>query len=156
MIAPEERPNEILDYVVKLGRKDFEAIGFLPKPRLEAYHASGQIYVQHENDELCGFLVFGSGWPVLCIYQACIQYDARRREHGASLVARLEANATERGYAAVSLWCAEELEANAFWKGCGFSHIDTKPGGVRRGRLLNRWEKHLSRPLQPMLGMVTR
>jgi GNAT superfamily N-acetyltransferase len=138
-------------YVVDLAKKHTDAIGFIPRPRLERYAECGQMALEYENGEPCGFLVWGNGWPVLKIYQACIQYDARRLEHGAALVARVEREAVRRGCSAVSLWCASDLEANLFWDAVGYRAAATKQGGERRGRKLIRWVKALPQPLQPAL-----
>lgn len=128
-----------LRYIEDLARSNYEAIGFIPRPRLEEYAARGQILMAEENDESAGFLVFGAGWPTLRIYQACVQYDARRREHGADLVGRLVAEAQKRGCHLISLWCADDLPANEFWEAVGFRRIGTRPGGAARGRLHNQW-----------------
>lgn len=128
-----------LRYIEHLARSNYEAIGFIPRPKLAEYAARGQILMAEENDESAGFLVFGAGWPTLRIYQACIQYDARRREHGASLVARLITEAQRRGCHLISLWCADDLPANEFWQALGFRKVGTRPGGKARGRLHNQW-----------------
>lgn len=78
-----------IQYVVSLMEKNYEAVGFIPRPRLSYYAERGQLLMETENQDLCGYLVFGAGFPKLRIYQACIQYDARRREHGLNLVKRL-------------------------------------------------------------------
>lgn len=128
-----------LRYVEHLARSNYAAIGFIPRPRLEEYAARGQILMAEENDEAAGFLVFGAGWPALKVYQACIQYDARRREHGADLVARLVAEAQRRGCHVISLWCADDLPANEFWRAVGFKQVAQRQGGLHRGRVHNRW-----------------
>lgn len=129
-----------LDYVESLMRQNYEAVGFLPRPRLEQYALRGQVLVETENGEPCGYLVFGkAAWPFLRVYQSVVQYDARRRDHGLALVARLIAIGRERGAAAISLWCADDLEANAFWREAGFSFAGQRDGGKRRGRKHNRW-----------------
>lgn len=143
-----------LDYVLKLARDNTDAIGFISQPKLERYEAAGQILVATENGEPCGFLVYGNGWPVMRVYQACIQYDAQRREHGLHLVERLETVAAARGVEAISLWCATDLEANEFWCAGGFEPIESKAGGSRRGRQLTRYQRKLSHPAQPALWSV--
>jgi ribosomal protein S18 acetylase RimI-like enzyme len=130
-------------YVVDLAKRNSEAISFIPSPRLEQYYENGQILVARENDEPCGFLVFGLR-PVAKIYQACIQYDARRMENGLRLVSRLIRIASSRGCDAISLWCASDLEANHFWRAAGFRFVDQRPGGSRRGRVHNRWYMQLT------------
>lgn len=140
-----------LDYVVALSRRHYEEIGFIPRPRLEQYESSGQVWTESENGELCGFLVWGNGWPVLRVYQVCIQYDARRREHGMRLVKRLIQKADSEGYESVSCWVADDIAANEFWEAAGFRFCGQRDGGRKRGRKHNRWVFWLPRPAQLLL-----
>ena len=126
-------------YAVALAKRNSEALSFIPTPQLENYAAKGQLLIQTENDEPCGFLVYGAGFPVMRVYQSCIQFDARRRENGMALVARLVAVAERRQCQGISLWCAQDLEANAFWSAAGFQLIGRREGGLRRGRIHNHW-----------------
>ena len=128
-----------LRYVEHLARSNYEAIGFIPRPRLEQYAARGQVLMAQENNEDAGFLVFGNGRLALRIYQACIQYDARRHELGLLLVARLVKEAQRRGAHLISLWCADDLPANNFWRAAGFRCLATRAGGKARGRIHNEW-----------------
>ena len=142
------------DFVVSLMEKNYESLGFLPRPKLEEYAQRGQVLLELENDEPCGYLVYGNGWPRLRIYQACIQYDARRREHGISLVTKLVRVADERRCEMITLWCADDLDANAFWKVAGFSFGGQREGGMKRGRKHNLWVMRLQTcqlELQPNL-----
>lgn len=132
-------------------RRHYEQVGFIPRPRLDAYSAAEQIDIEYENGAPCGFLVWGNGWPVLKVYQACIQYDAQRRKHGYALVRRLILRASEQGYEAISCWCAEGLESNEFWRSCGFQWSGQRDKGGRRKRKHNRWVMYLPNPLQPNL-----
>lgn len=144
--------NKIVVYADDLARKNSEALSFIPRPKLEAYAANGQILTATENGELCGFLVYGMGWPQVRIYQACIQYDARRREHGMALVARLAEIARQRFCSDIRLWCADDLEANAFWRDAGFDYVTQRRGGRRRGRKHNLWVLPLAVP--PLLAQM--
>jgi ribosomal protein S18 acetylase RimI-like enzyme len=132
-------PEKAVDYADSLAKKNVEALSFLPRPRLLEYAVRGQLLIETENGEPCGFMVYGNGWPYLKVYQVAIEYDARRREHGLALVARLIERAKERGCHAISLWCADDLEANAFWESAGFHFAGQREGGRRRGRKHNRW-----------------
>lgn len=127
-----------VQYAVDLAKKNYAAVSFIPQPRLEEYQKRGQLLIATENDEACGFLVYGNGWPTLKIYQACVQYDARRRQAGLEMVERLKkiAIAEDRD---ISLWCAQDLEANAFWEAAGFTLSATRKGGAYRGRVHNGW-----------------
>ena len=140
-----------INFLIDLARRHTDEIGFIPRPKLEQYFESGQVLLESENDEPCGFLVFGSGWPRLKIYQACVAYDAQRRQHGLALVGKLIARAASAGYDAISLWCADDLAANEFWRAAGFQKTRTKQGGSRRGRRLNLWIFWLPSPLQQRL-----
>jgi ribosomal protein S18 acetylase RimI-like enzyme len=138
-----------LRYVVDLARKNSDALSFIPEPRLEEYERAGQILTSSENDEPCGFLVFGAGREVMRVYQACIQYDSRRRDHGLALVRRLVDIASRRGVQGISLWCANDLESNDFWRAAGFTFAGQREGGRTRGRLHNRWVMSIA----PDLGL---
>jgi len=140
-------------YAVDLARKNSEAVSFIPTPRLYQYAETGQLLIETENDDPCGFLVFGYTFPVLKIYQACIQYDARRIQHGINLLRRLIAYAGRYGFTAISLYCADDLEANQFWQAAGFQFVGQRQGGQRRGRMHNRWIMYLSSPLQLELAV---
>ena len=135
----ETSPDELVKYADSLAKRNVDALSFLPRPRLLEYAVRGQLIVETENGEPCGFLVFGNGWPYLKVYQVAVEYDARRREHGLALVGRLIQKARERGCHAVSLWCANDLDANAFWESAGFSFAGQRTGGRARGRMHNRW-----------------
>lgn len=141
----------MLAYVRDLMAKNYEAVGFIPLPRLEDYAARGQILLQTENDDPCGYLAFGNGWPTLKVYQCCIQYDARRLDHATNLVSRLINIARARNCSAISLWCADDLEANAFWRAAGFTFAGQRDNGNRRGRLHNRWHLAIPDPAQASL-----
>jgi hypothetical protein len=136
----------MITYVEDLMRENYEAVGFIPKPRLEHYGRSGQILLESENGELCGYLIFGNGCQRLKVYQACIQHDARRRQHGLSLVGRLIKEASIRRCEMISLWCADDLDANGFWKEAGFMFGTQRKGGKKRDRMHNLWIMRLPTP----------
>jgi hypothetical protein len=119
---------------------------------LEQYAERRQVMIATENDEPCGFLVHGNGWPQMRIYQACIQYDARRREHGMALVAQLAEKARLSGCHDLRLWCADDLDSNDFWRAAGFEFVRQRTGGQRRGRLHNLWVLRLVQP--PLLARI--
>lgn len=127
----------IVKFCDSLARRNSEALSFIPRPKLEHYAAAGQILTAQENGDPCGFLIYGNGYPTLRVYQACIQYDARRQDHGLALVQRLVKIATAKGAEGISLKCADDLEANRFWAAAGFRLVGKLPGGQRRRRTLN-------------------
>jgi GNAT superfamily N-acetyltransferase len=135
--------SRAVGYADDLARKNSEALSFIPRPQIEQYARDGQLWIATENDEPCGFLIFGNGWPQTRIYQACIQYDARRREHGMALVAALADKARSFGCSDIRLWCADDLDSNDFWRAAGFEYCASRRGGRRRGRVHNLWALRL-------------
>lgn len=144
-----------IKYVSSLMAKNYEAVGFLPEPRVEAYANNDQVWLQYENDEPCGYLIYGLGWPVMRVYQCCIQVDARHRDNATALITRLVEKASRESYSAISLYCADDLEANKFWPSMGFQFCGTRDNGNRRGRLHNHWMMWLPKPMQPDLFRAT-
>lgn len=130
-------------FVCDLMRANYEAVGFLPRPRVEDYVARQQVLVSSEGGELCGYVILGGGWPILKVYQTCVHFDARRLDHASALISRLEEEAFRRGCTSISLWCASDLEANAFWRAAGFFDVARRSGGVRRARDHIRWVRWL-------------
>ena len=130
-----------LAYVVALQKQNHAALGFIPRVALAEKIALGRIWLARENGEPAGYLHHGSlAMPEVRIFQAAIQYDARRRHHGLALVDSLIGRARASGARAVSLRCLDFLDANDFWSAAGFSLITTEPGG--RGTL-NVWGRRL-------------
>ena len=136
--------DTILKYIDDLAHKNSEALSFIPMSKLEQYAEAGQILVQYENDDPCGFLIYGLGWPTMKVYQECIQYDARRRKNGLELISKLIAAAESRKCSRIVLWCADDLPANEFWRAAGFCFAGQRDGGSRRGRKHNLWRMELS------------
>ena len=81
------------------------------------------------------------------IHQVCIQYDARRKLYGASLLVALEDYANKYYSTSITLRCGFDLDANVFWKEMGYKCINIVNGGIRRMRKINIWRKQL----QPIL-----
>ncbi len=92
-----------ITYIDSLAKKNSEALSFIPRPRLEKYLVSDQVIMATENGEPAGFLIYGSTIPFLRIYQACVQYDARRREQGFEMVRELIARGERGGATYLSL-----------------------------------------------------
>ncbi len=131
-----------LSYVVSLMRSNREAVGGLLEPAIQERLDRGTVLLASQNDDPIGYLLYDSRNGEIRIPQACIQYDARRREYGESLVAALLDLHPQAE--SVSLRCAADLEANLFWRDLGFTCTGTVPGGRRRGRTINCWTRWLA------------
>ena len=134
-----------LAYVVALQKRNHEALGFIPRAALSEKIDLGRIWLTRENGDPAGYLHHGSlAVPEVRIFQAAVQYDARRRHHGLALVADLVERAREAGARGISLRCLDFLDANDFWTAAGFKRIGTEPGA--RGTL-NVWASCVQAPL---------
>jgi N-acetylglutamate synthase-like GNAT family acetyltransferase len=131
-----------LPYIVHLQKRHADALGFLPRAALAEKIERGQVWLSLENGEPAGFLHHGSlAVPEVRIFQAAVQYDARRRHLGLALVRDLAARAAAVGARGLSLRCLSFLDANDFWRAAGFALLDTEPGAKRP---LNVWAKQLA------------
>ena len=148
---------DLLLYVDALQKKNAEALSFYPKCVFEREAQNGRILLGLLNGQPCGYLYVGAtGNDVKC-HQVCIEYDARRKLHGAALVAAMEDYA--EGAFTLTLRCGFDLDANRFWKEMGYQCINIQDGGIRRMRKINVWRKSLKSELfitdaimQPAVG----
>lgn len=141
-----------LSYIVSLGKREYEAIGFIPASRYESIitgvgdvRPSHRLWIAEENGDRVGFLYAtpGEAGGSLKVVQVCVQEDARRLEYGAALVSEAERHAVRVQRGAVSLTVAVDLDASLFWEAEGYRLASVDRGGKRRGRLLERRYKRL-------------
>lgn len=136
-----------LPYIENLSNKLSYELGFIPRIALENRiegRRGGGVTMALENDDLAGFLHYGSMRSTVCrIFQAAIQYDAQRRHHGESLVRGFEAQATENGIRLISLHCLHDLDANEFWRLMGYRRVGVERGS--KGPLIH-WVKRIHHP----------
>ncbi len=123
----------IARYTEYLHKRNSEYLGFIPNSRIEWYQERGQIIPEYENNELCGYLIWGIGWPWMRIYQACVEYDLRWLGHGKRLVRKAVQIAKKNKCSAITLGCRDTNEAIKFWTALGFEILGTRKGGKRRG-----------------------
>lgn len=141
-----------LAYIVGLQNDNRESVGHLPTPAIAERIERGTISIGHLNGWPFGYLLYDFRGGHCKIHQACIQYDARRKLYGATLLwwtlDRLDHKQS------VTLRCAADLEANLFWKAMGFTPIAVQDGGKRRGRLINVWRRWFVALLIPETGIT--
>jgi hypothetical protein len=128
-----------ITYLDKLQRANADDLAFYPLSTLEKALESGHIITCEDNGEAAGYLWFGAlrgGYDTI-IYQACVDYDSRRRHLGYSMVSRLSQLATAAGATGIRLKCASSADSNEFWLAAGFHCTAVLPGGIKRGRDLN-------------------
>lgn len=136
-------------YVDKLQRENADDLAFYPLTTLSAALESGHVLHCEENNEPAGYLWFGAlvGGKDVTIYQACIDYQARRRALGWGMVAQLIELSKAAGCVGVRLKCASSAESNSFWQAIGFYCTKVSNGGIKRGRMLNHYRTDITASL---------
>lgn len=128
-----------LDFIVALMKENYEAVGFLTVGSVLDYlHNRSHILIPHK-----GYLLYENPKPyrVLRIAQACVDYDLRERGYGRQMVEQVIAHASTHYASEIILRCAEDLEANDFWRSMGFEHYRTYHPNNARKRAINGWRK---------------
>lgn len=138
-----------LPYIDKLQRANADDLAFYPLTTLADALESGNVVACEDNGEPAGYLWFGAlrGGHDVTIYQACVDYDSRRRHLGFGMVAELVSLARAAGCTGIRLKCASSAESNAFWQQAGFTCTRVQPGGIKRGRDLNNYRTDLAATL---------
>ncbi len=128
-----------LSYIDKLQRENADDLAFYPLTTLGDALDSGHVVTCEDNGEAAGYLWFGAmrGGHDVTIYQACVDYDSRRRMLGFGMVAKLVQMATVAGATGIRLKCASSADSNEFWQAAGFHCTRVQLGGIKRGRDLN-------------------
>lgn len=141
--------TDLLKYIDHLQRINADDLAFYPLASLEEAIAAGHVLTCEENGEPAGYLWFGAVRPAadVIIYQACIDYTARRRALGWAMVRDLIAMARGAGCTGIRLKCASSADSNAFWQAIGFYCTRVTRGGIKRGRDLNHYRTDVATPL---------
>lgn len=128
-------------FIIDLQKKFSDQLGFLTTVAIDYYLEKGLVTLAQENDCPAGYILT-AGYSLTSklmrpIYQSAVCLDAQRGSLGTQLVAAVERNAVASGQRAMTLWCAEDIEAKHFWKSQGFVQIDDRdPKNTRNRRLL--------------------
>lgn len=112
-----------LGFLADLQARNRHALGFLPWTALRQYLDKSRALLVDENGSPAGYLLT---LPSGKIVQAAVSFDARRRYLATALLARYLSQLVAARVPCVSCWCAEDLEANAFWSESGFVHAATR------------------------------
>jgi ribosomal protein S18 acetylase RimI-like enzyme len=141
-------------YETSLAAKFRDELGFLPRLAVERYAEWGGVHRVLENGDPAGFVVCRftptSDPTASTILQAAIAMDAQRRHAGLYLIDQMARRAKAAGRLMLQCWCADDLEANAFWLAAGFTHVRQREGGKSRKRVLTLYR----RPLSPFADLT--
>lgn len=135
-----------LTFIDHLQRVNADDLAFYPLETLRKALETGHVISCEDNGQPAGYLWFGAlrGGYDVTIYQAAVDYSARRRHLGFGMVAELTAVARAAGCSGIRLKCASSAESNEFWVAAGFYCTRVQPGGIKRGRDLNCYRTDLA------------
>ena len=138
-----------LSYIDHLQRSNANELAFYPLSALEKASEAGQMLQCYDNDEPAGYLWFGSVRPGydITIYQACVDYDSRKRHLGWGMVKDLVQIGKSSAALGIRLKCRSSSEANEFWQAIGFYCTSVTKGGLARAAMLNHWRTDLTESL---------
>lgn len=136
-IKADNHMQELLaHYCEKLRREDGQALGFIPFSGFQAAMIRNRMIIEIENDTPCGFLIWSKTSCRIKILMIAIQKDARRIFHATNLISGMLQLQDTEGATYIQLRCADDLESNSFWHGCGFSLITQVDGGKLRSAVV--------------------
>ena len=134
------KPN-LITYIDHLQKQNADDLAFYPITTLEKAIEDHRVITCEDNDETAGYIWHGPvrpGYDTI-IYQACVDYDSRRRHLGWDMVGNLIAMCRAGSATGIRLRCASSSESNEFWQLIGFYCTTVRPGGIRRSRDINHW-----------------
>jgi hypothetical protein len=143
---------KLITYIDHLQKQNADDIAFYPISTLEKALADHRVITCEDNSETAGYIWHGpirSGYDTV-IYQACVDYDSRRRHLGWDMVGDLASMCQAESATGIRLRCASSSESNEFWQLIGFYCTDVRSGGVKRSRDINHWRTDI----QPTLFTV--
>src|SRR3990167_2844791 len=117
-----------LSYIDKLQHANADDLAFYPLDSIAKAIVQGHVIPCYENGEPVGYLWHG---PIrhgrdVTIYQACIDYDARRQHLGFGIIRQLTDMARAGGATGIRLRCASSALSNQFWIAIGLDRKSTR------------------------------
>jgi len=135
------------DFIVGLMKENTDALGFIPRPTIvKQFIRTDRIIIQRNRyRKAIGYLLHGPVHPDghLIIHQACIRLDKRCAGFGRQALSELLTRAARARALTITLRCAWDLEAIAFWFESGFTPVAIVPGGKRRRRSIVSFRRAL-------------
>lgn len=131
--SPDESEAE---YIRRILRAHPRELGFIP---IDPDHPPENIRWIHERGgEIVGFMIHGpprtGGYTR--IYELVVEAPWRRIKHGTDTFEQLRDLAKAHQTPWITLRCADDLEANQFWRYVGAQPLARRPGGRTTGRTL--------------------
>lgn len=123
-------------YMEKLRIADGHALGFLPLSVMMDAIVKDRVLIEMEHAEPTGFLWWSRTNERLKVWMIAIQQDNRRIYHARNLLLALFSLTQNQEATSIQLRCADDLEANHFWKAVGFKFVNRVDGGLLRADVL--------------------
>jgi ribosomal protein S18 acetylase RimI-like enzyme len=140
-MSPLTTDKELIDFCVDVQKRESNCLGFVPRNTYAQAWARDRLIMATENDELCGFIFFGrTQRPMhdsISIFQCAVVEDARRIQHGATLVRAVAEHRAAADRRFFKLRCRADLAANQFWRTLGFVHTHSMTESGARGWRVN-------------------
>lgn len=134
---------QALKFLDHLSRKNGHCVGFLPLVAYMQALDNGRVSLLFYNDEPAGYMIRGPIKKTTKIYQLVVAEELRRIENGTALLDRLRRQATAESAHEITLHCAEDLDANYFWRQLGFEQIGRRLKDRTGKRWQNRYRQNL-------------
>ncbi len=147
---------KIIPYIDHLQKQNADDLAFYPITTLEKAIENHRIITCEDNGETAGYLWHGpvrSGYDTV-IYQACVDYDSRRRHLGWNMVCTLISLCQTGVATGIRLRCASSSASNEFWHLIGFYCTGVRNGGVKRSRDINEWRTDIQATLFTLPAVV--
>ena len=126
-----------LDWIDRLQKANSRAVGFLQRSALEGKVRLGQVLVATVIGRPAGYLIASDRYlkrdELGLITQVNVE-PAHRRSLVAARLVQAQFDRSAYGCRLYSCWCAQDLEANAFWEAMGFVPIAFRTGSEGRGK----------------------
>lgn len=125
-----------LSFLIHLHRKNSELLGFIPRAGMLEHIEYEHVLLAMVNGQHAAYIIHGAAYECMKIFQACVEYDARRMYVGMTLVEHCLWRARFECCDAVSLRIRDSHPARIFWGACGFSIDGVYAGGAKRQQRL--------------------
>lgn len=143
--------NDVLPFipnVIAAADNERESFGFLPARAYEDFALQRRLIIARAaNNALAGYVVFGGTAPQARIFQTYVSPDFRRIGLARALVNEVVQRSENEAFLSIRVEVASDLlEANEFYKNCGFRKVREKAGGVSRNRTIWTRVRELNSP----------
>jgi ribosomal protein S18 acetylase RimI-like enzyme len=137
-----------LPWLCWLHARNSEALGFIPRRGMEIAIDANRVLLAQLNGEPAAYILHGvvRNFRPVTIFQACVQYDARRQWIGIQLIDELCKELRDAQVPRVDVKFRDGHDATEFWLNAGFTLIELFLGGRKRAKPIWHCERNLVLP----------